>query len=86
MANLSIRGLEEETAAKLKAVAHQRGISVNTQVIEFVRQGLGITEPASRLGTHLDLDHLAGTWSAAEAEAIATRLEDFEVVDQEMWK
>ena len=86
MANLSIRGLEPETAERLKEHARQRGLSVNAQVIEYIRQGLGIAGPASRRSTHQDLDHLAGTWDAAEALTIESRLEDFEAIDEELWK
>ena len=32
------------------------------------------------------LDHLIGTWTDAEADEINTALEDFEVVDEAMWK
>lgn len=35
---------------------------------------------------HPDLDHLAGTWSAAEARRFADRIKAFEAVDRALWE
>lgn len=85
MANLSIRGLDPETAELLKRVASQRGVSVNAQVIELVRQGLGVGGDVRRK-KYTDLDHLAGTWSPQEAKQVEEALEKFEVVDEDLWE
>jgi hypothetical protein len=57
---------------------------VNLQVVELIRKGLGLATPAARAAAHTDLDHLAGTWSAAEAKAFLRRTEAFEAVDEEL--
>ena len=86
MATLSIRGLDERTAKILKDHARRSGKSVNLQVVELIRKGLGLTGPAAGVHVHTDLDHLAGTWSAKEAREFAQRMKAFEVVDEELWR
>ena len=86
MPTLSIRGLSDETAARLKEMAREHHLSVNAQVLEFVRQGLGLPGPESRRRRHTDLDHLAGTLSEDEAQALEEHLKAFEAVDPELWR
>lgn len=86
MATMSIRGLDEKTAKILKDHARRSGKSVNLQVVELIRKGLGLTSPGAGAGGHADLDHLAGTWSAEEAKAFARRTAAFETVDEDLWK
>jgi len=86
MATLSIRGLDEKTANILKDQARRSGKSVNLQVVELIRKGLGLAAPAAGGHAHTDLDHLAGTWSAREAGEFAQRTKAFEAVDEEIWR
>jgi plasmid stability protein len=86
MATLSIRGVDEETARLLKEAAQKAGSSVNAQVLEFVRQGLGLEEARGRRGRHRDLDHLAGTWSEADVRDFEAATAAFEEVDEELWR
>jgi len=39
---LTLRGLDEETATRLREAATESGRSMNALVLEFVRAGLGI--------------------------------------------
>jgi hypothetical protein len=86
MATLSIRGLDEETARLLKDAAQKAGSSVNAQVLELIRRGLGLGEGRGRAGRYRDLDHLAGTWSEEEAQEFEAATAAFEVVDEELWR
>ena len=86
MTTLSIRGLDEKTAKILKDHARRSGKSVNLQVVELIRKGLGLSAPAAGAPVHTDLDHLAGNWSAKEAGDFARRTEAFEAVDEELWR
>ena len=86
MATLSIRGLDEKTANLLKEHARRSGKSVNLQVVELIRKGLGMAAPTAGVHAHTDLDHLAGTWNAREAREFAQRTEAFEAVDEELWR
>ena len=86
MATLSIRGLDDETTKLLKDAARKAGSSVNAQVLELIRQGLGLAEGRGRRGRHRDLDHLAGTWSEDDAREFEAATAAFEVVDEELWR
>lgn len=85
MSSLNIRGLDEETAARLKEAARSRGVSVNRLAVELLRRGVGLA-PHRRAEGHHDLDHLAGTWTAEEAEEFASALAAFEQIDEELWR
>jgi tRNA(fMet)-specific endonuclease VapC len=68
-------------ARLLKESARKAGRSVNAQVIEFVRRGLGLGKPHSGLVRHTDLDHLAGTWTEEEAEEFGRRIAEAGAVE-----
>ena len=60
-------------------LAHREGISLNQAALRLMRRGAGL--PASRpIGN--SLDHLAGSWTKAEAEAFNKELEVFETIDE----
>lgn len=86
MKNLSLRGIDTETANRLKAEASRRGVSVNALVIELVRRGVGLRPRGARRPVHHDLDELAGTWKKREAAAFLGAISDFEKVDKSLWQ
>lgn len=87
MTTLSIRGLDDKTAKTLRDHARRRGKSVNSQVVELIRKGLGLAgDAAMGRAVHTDLDHLAGTWSEKDAKEFARCTEAFEAVDEELWR
>ena len=86
MANISVRGLDDETVRLLKESSRKTGKSVNSQVIEFVRRGLGLVTREPGKGVHMDLDHLGGTWSEVESREFEQRIAPFEVVEEELWR
>lgn len=85
MAALTLRGLDEPTAAKLKEEARKRGVSVNMLLRTMVEEGLGVRR-RERGRRHDDLDHLAGSWSAAEARRFGAATAAFEQMDEELWR
>lgn len=86
MTTLSIRGIDEETARLLKEAARKTGTSVNSRVLELIRQGLGLEQGAGRGAQYRDLDHLAGTWSEEDQGAFEAATAAFEEVDEELWR
>lgn len=86
MANISLRGLDENTALRLKDEARRRGLSVNALVLQLIRQGIGKRPTGPRRPIYHDLDVLAGTWSPEEAATFLKALSDFERVDDEVWR
>ena len=86
MSNLSVRGLEPETLAALKALASQEGASVNALVLRMIERGLGRNPDKPPRRRHDDLDALAGSWTAEDAAAFEASTRDFEAIDAELWK
>jgi len=86
MANFSLRGIDEETMERLKDPAKRLGVSVNTLMLEAVRDAAGTHPSNRRRAVHDDLDALAGTWTDEEARAFLASLSDFEQVDEELWR
>lgn len=85
MPAMTLRGLTEEEARRLREEARRQGISLNALLLRLVREGAGLAK-RSRLERHHDLDPLAGTWSEEEAAAFAAAIEDTERIDPEMWR
>lgn len=86
MPNLSIRGLETADLVALKALAARESSSVNTTVLRLLSQGLGKTQGKPEPRRFDDLDALAGTWSAQEADAFAKATAGFESIEPALWK
>lgn len=85
MKQLTLRGVDRATAAKLREVAEQRGISLSEAALVLLREGAGLGREV-RTGTVGDsLDHLAGTWREDEADAFLESLEVFGEIDDALW-
>ena len=85
MKTISLRGVDEAIAKRLKEEAAQRGTSVNTLILQFIRSGIGLKAPALRRHKHHDLDQLAGTWTEEDAAEFMHTVSDFEYIDKELW-
>lgn len=85
MNQLTIRGFDDELADYIRNLARREGISLNRAVMRLVRRGANLDEPdADVVGS--SLDHLMGTWTVEEADAIDRALQDFSRIDEAMWK
>jgi hypothetical protein len=84
MASMSIRGLDDQTLARLKSQAEQEGSSLNSLVLRLL-QGAGAGIQPSALKKFDDLDALAGTWSDKEAHAFERNTAAFAEVDATLW-
>lgn len=85
MASITIRGIDDITAKRLKDLAKKEGLSINALVLKILRQALGV-EKKKRAIIYTDLDELAGTWTEEEYQAFLKNIEPFEQIDEEMWK
>jgi len=86
MADLSLRGLDETTTKRLRSEAKRRGLSVNSLVIQLIREGVGTKRPEVSRAPFGDLDKLAGTWSKDEADQFMKAVADFEQIDRDLWQ
>lgn len=80
MPDLSLRGLDDATLARIKSVARRRGVSVNRLLLETLR-----LQYAKRESAFDDLDALAGAWSKADAEAFDAAVAPFSEIDAALW-
>jgi len=86
MANFSLRGIDDETASRLRAEASRQGMSANAFLLRLIRHQLDLTAPRPARRQYHDLDHLAGTWSAEEANGFLQSVADFNVIDPALWQ
>ena len=87
MNQLTIRGFDEDLAARIRQIADRDGISLNRVVLRLLRKGAGLGEGKSGADTVGDsLDHLIGTWTAAEADEMNRALEELSRIDEAMWE
>ena len=86
MANFSLRGVDDATTSRLKAESRRQGMSVNAFLLRLIRQQLDLSAPRVAPREHHDLDHLAGTWSAEEANEFLHAVADFNAIDPELWR
>lgn len=85
MASVTIRGLDDITAKKLKDLAKKEGLSINALVLKILRQALGL-EKKKRAIIYTDLDDLAGTWTEEEYQTFLKNIEPFEMIDKKIWE
>lgn len=82
---MTLRGMDEESAAALKERARQEGISLNALMLKLLKESLGLVKKR-RCNEYYDLDSLAGTWSESDSVEFAQVTSVFEKIDEEMWK
>lgn len=85
MGAMTIRGLDDVTITALKEKAKQDGTSINSALLKIVRKELGL-EKKWHTAVYHDLDHLAGTWDKKDSAEFNKNIEDFEKIDEKMWK
>ena len=78
--NLSLRGLDASTLARIRSSARRRKLSVNRLIIETLREQYATGEQ-----TFDDLDALAGAWSRSEAAQFAAAVAPFAEIDAGLW-
>lgn len=84
MANMSIRGLDDQVLARLKNQAAQEGSSLNSLALRLLQGSGGARQPGA-LEKFDDLDALAGTWSDDEARDFERNTAAFAEVDAALW-
>lgn len=83
---ISIRGVDDKALARLKQQALREGSSFNAVAVRILEQGAGIRAAGKSARTFDDLDALAGTWKAADAQAFERATAAFAEVDESLWK
>ena len=84
---MTLRGFDAELEHRIRKLAREEGVSINRAALRLLRKGAGLGERADRQDVvGASLDHLIGTWTDAEARALAKATADFETIDPALWK
>jgi hypothetical protein len=77
----TVRAVPEEVDKALRDKAVREGCSLNTYLVDTLKNGAGLTDTPPSFH---DLDHLAGKWiSDPECDKA---LKEFDKIDEDMWK
>lgn len=83
MKNLTVRNVDSSLAKALDRERRRTGNSLNQTVLDLLRGALGI----SKAGPYTNgLRKLAGGWTESEHDVFEAACQDFEVIDQDLWK
>ena len=85
MAQITLRGLDQDTEQEIRKIARKSGKSLNRVILDMIYQNSALmkgdkTRPAD------SLRKLAGGWSQKEASEFFEAIKACEQVDEEMWK
>lgn len=86
MPNINIRGLDDAVHQRLKSKARKKGLSLNTLIVKYLRQEVGLETPEKKNPTHHELDTLAGTWSKKDVQDFQKAVSAFATIDESIWK
>ena len=87
MKQITIRGFDPELERRVRELADREGISLNQAVLRLLRKGAGLERPKAKenvVGS--SLDDLIGTWSDEEAQEVMDAVQDFETIDESLWR
>jgi hypothetical protein len=86
MTTISVRGLSPELLSKLRQQARSEGIGLNSLVLRLLRDRSGALPKPLAARRFVDVDALAGTWNAQQAQAFERATAPFSQVDRLLWK
>jgi hypothetical protein len=83
---LTIR-YDDALAREIEELATREGISLNQAAVRLLRKGAKLDDSAPTRDVVGDsLDWFIGSWTREQADEIERATEDFEMVDEELWK
>jgi hypothetical protein len=86
ISQLTIRGFDDEVAARVRELARREHLSLNQAVMTLLRRATGLADARPGGGVGDALDHLAGTWTEADEREFADAIAPLERVDSDLWK
>lgn len=86
MKAISLRGLDDSTAERLKKAARQEGKSSNQFILDTLKEKLGVKKQKKHTLVHHDMDQLFGLWSEREFKEVQGRIDAERGIDQELWR
>lgn len=85
MKSITIRGIDNRLQAELEKKAAKEEMSINKTILSLLKKALGIEDKVN-FPTYNDLDHLAGTWSEKDEREFNMATEQFNKIDEDIWK
>ena len=76
---LTIRGVPEDVARKLQRLSKRRGLSVNTAVLDILRQAVGSDARRERLARY-------ATWTTDDLAQVEEAVAAQRVIDESPWR
>lgn len=86
MKTITIRGVDDHLAEKLKQSARKEAKSVNQFVVDALRGVLGLNKEKMHSSVYDDMDHLFGKWSQEEFDLIQRKINTERRIDRELWE
>ena len=87
MNQITVRGFDDELSARLRRLAKREGISLNQAALRLLRRGAGLVESSDRADTvGASFDRLIGSWTQTDADEMEAALEEFETIDEAVWR
>lgn len=86
MTQLTLRGLDKRLLQAIRELARRERISLNKAALRLLEKGAGLGESREEDRIGHSLDHLIGTWSAAEAKSFQESTRSCEQIDRELWE
>ncbi len=81
---ITLRDIPPKVQAAIRQRADAEGLSLDRAVLRLLEETTG--RPSSSRALHHDIDHLAGTWSAEEADVFDRALAEQRGIDREIWR
>jgi hypothetical protein len=78
--------LDTATRAWIEEESRRTGAPVEAVIARLIQRGLAAESGAGTAPRYHDLDELAGTWSADEADAFRASIGDFARIDPALWR
>lgn len=75
---MTIRGVPEDVAGKLRRLSRERGSSVNSTVLEILQQAVGTDARRERLARY-------ATWTSEDLEQVEDAVAAQRLIDVSLW-
>ena len=83
MGHLSLRGIDQELARRIRELALREHVSLNKAALLLMRRGAGLLDPAPSDAPVGDaLDAFIGRWSITDEKRLLESIALFEIVDE----
>ena len=89
MKQITVRGLDDKLSESIRQLAEKKGISLSKAALHMLYVGAGLPPPSTPKKGPIgnSLDDFIGSWTQEQLdEMLALIEEEFEKIDEELWK